>query len=54
MMTFWEIPHAYVFGIGGASGTSMSYEKKRRHWAEVKRKIGYSVIEKPREPKVHK
>jgi hypothetical protein len=53
MLTFWKIPGAHILGMGGTSGTSVSYEKKkRRHWAELKRNIAYSVIEKPRETKV--
>jgi hypothetical protein len=27
---FWEIAAAYIFGMGGASGTSISYEKKKK------------------------
>jgi hypothetical protein len=29
MTTFWEIPAAYVFGVGGKSGTLMYYEKRK-------------------------
>jgi hypothetical protein len=52
MLTLKEIPAANVFGMRGASDISTSYEKMR-HWAELKRNIGYSVIQKPRKTEVH-
>jgi hypothetical protein len=43
MMTLWEIITAYISGVTGTSGTSMSYKKKRSYWAELKRNIDHQA-----------
>jgi hypothetical protein len=53
MTTFWEIPAAYIFGMGGKAGTSVSYKKKSMHCTDLKRNNAYLIREKPRETKVH-